>query len=122
MRLSHPRIAVAGTVGLVAALALAAAAVGPAARAQTLIQPESSTGIAGWTQTGSYNESVLSAGEGVATVDPPGGTGYELYRGATSIPLAELINGWTHIRSSTFTSSPPLAGSTASPRSGSGPS
>jgi hypothetical protein len=98
MRLSHPRIAVAGTVGLVAALALAAAAaVGPATRAQTLIQPESSTGIAGWTQTGSYNESVLSAGEGVATVDPPGDTAYELYRGAASIPLAELINGWTHI-------------------------
>jgi hypothetical protein len=28
---------------------------------------------------------------------PPGGTSYELYRGVASIPLAELIDGWTHV-------------------------
>lgn len=56
-----------------------------------------STGIAGWTQAGSYLQSALSAGEGVTTVTPPGGTPSELYRGATSIPFAELISGWTHI-------------------------
>ena len=108
MRLSRPapprRAATAtprATAATIAAAALAfaaASAVGaPAAAAQTLIQPESSTGIAGWTQTGSYTESVLTAGEGVATVSPPGGTAYELYRGATSIPLTELIDGWSHI-------------------------
>jgi len=98
MRLSRTRIAVTAMGGLAAALALAAAtALAPAARAQSLIQPEASTGIAGWTETGSYLESALTAGEGVATVDPPGGTPYELYRGVGSIPLAELIDGWTHI-------------------------
>jgi hypothetical protein len=98
MRLSRTRIAVTTMGGLAAALVLAAAtALAPAARAQSLIQPESSTGIAGWTETGSYLESALTAGEGVATVDPPGGTPYELYRGIGSIPLAELIDGWTHI-------------------------
>jgi hypothetical protein len=69
---------------------------GPA-RAQTLINPESTTGIAGWTQTGSYLENSLTAGEGVATVDPPGGTPYELYRGLASIPLSLYLQGWTHI-------------------------
>jgi hypothetical protein len=98
MRLSRPRIAVTGLGGLAAALALAAAsALAPAAHAQAPIQPESSSGIAGWTQTGSYLESALTAGEGVATVNPPGGTPYELYRGAGSIPFAELIDGWTHV-------------------------
>ena len=97
MTLSRRPRAVA--VAAVAALALAASAAvaAPEAHAQTLIQPESSTGIAGWTQTGSYLESALTAGEGVATVDPPGGTPYELYRGIGSIPFAELVAGWTHI-------------------------
>ena len=53
--------------------------------------------ISGWTQTGSYLESTLNAGEGVATVDPPGGTPYELYRGTTSIPLSLAVAGWTHV-------------------------
>src|ERR1700691_414130 len=96
MRLSRRTATVVSTAA--AALALAAAtAIAPQARAQTLIQPESSSGIAGWTQTGSYNENALTAGEGVATVDPPGGTAYELYRGVASIPLAELVDGWTHV-------------------------
>jgi hypothetical protein len=98
MRLPRPRTTRTAVAGLAAALALAAAAVtAPAARAQTLIQPESSTGIAGWTQTGSYLEDSLTAGEGVATVDPPGGTPYELYRGLASIPLSLALEGWTHI-------------------------
>lgn len=93
MRLS--RLTITGlAVPLAAGLALAAA---PPSGAATLISPVSATGIAGWTQTGSYNESVLTAGEGVATVDPPGGTPYELYRGAASIPLSEAIAGWTHV-------------------------
>ena len=72
-----------------AALALVAAGAGSAAAA---------TGpISGWTQTGSYLENTLTAGEGVATVDPPGGTPYELYRGSASIPLSLAIAGWTHI-------------------------
>lgn len=97
MRLSRPRTTVA-VAGLAAALALAAAtAAAPAARAQGLIQPEAPAGIAGWTQSGSYNESALTAGEGVATVTPASGSPSELYRGAASVPLAELVQGWTHI-------------------------
>jgi hypothetical protein len=94
MRLSRSTyVTAAAAAALAAGLALAA----PAARAQSLIQPESSTGIAGWTETGSYLENSLTAGEGVATVDPPGGTPYELYRGIASIPLSLAIQGWTHI-------------------------
>jgi hypothetical protein len=97
MRLSRrPRTVIAVTAAALA-LAAATAATAPQARAQTLIQPESSSGIAGWTQTGSYLENSLTAGEGVATVDPPGGTPYELYRGIGSIPLSLAIEGWTHI-------------------------
>jgi hypothetical protein len=77
-------------------LAGLAASTGPA-KAADLISPESSTGIAGWTQTGSYLENTLTAGEGVATVSPPGGTPYELYRGQLSIPLSMYAQGWSHI-------------------------
>lgn len=92
MRLTRSRAAVAG---FAVVLAAGAAAV-PAARAQTLIQPESSAGIAGWTQTGSSNQDVLTAGEGVATVTQSGGTTV-LYRGAASIPAKLAAEGWTHI-------------------------
>ena len=33
----------------------------------------------------------------MATVDPPGGTPYELYRGLASIPVSLAAAGWTHI-------------------------
>ena len=85
MRLSRPQLAVAGF-----AVAMTLAATAPAANAQTVIRPESTTGIAGWAETGSYIESALTAGEGVTTVDPPGGTPGERYRGVASIPLTEL--------------------------------
>ena len=50
----------------------------------------------GWTRTGSSQQSTLTAGEGVTTVR--NGTGDTvLYRGAGSIPLSVLIQGWTHI-------------------------
>lgn len=68
----------------------------PAARAQTLIQPESATGIAGWTQTGSSNQDALTAGEGVTTVTQSGSTSV-LYRGVASIPVSVAAQGWTHI-------------------------
>jgi hypothetical protein len=79
------------------AILLPVSALAAPAHAATLINPESTTGIAGWTQTGSYLEDSLTAGEGVATVDPPGGTPYELYRGLLSIPLTQYAQGWTHI-------------------------
>src|ERR1700760_812918 len=81
-----------------AALALAAAAaLAPAASASPLavIQPQSPSGIAGWTETGSYGEFALTAGEGVATVTS--GDSSVFYRGAGSVPLSEAIQGWTHI-------------------------
>ena len=53
--------------------------------------------ITGWTETGSYLEGTLGAGEGVATVDPPGGSPYVLYRGLASIPVGLAAAGWTHV-------------------------
>jgi hypothetical protein len=79
------------------ALTLIAPVASGTAKAAGIISPESTTGIAGWTETGSYLESTLIADEGVATVSPPGGTPYELYRGVLSIPLAQYAQGWTHI-------------------------
>jgi hypothetical protein len=92
MRVTRSRAAVAG---LAVVLAAGAAAV-PAARAQTLIQPESSAGIAGWTQTGSSNQDVLTAGQGVTTVTQSGSTTV-LYRGAASVPASLAAEGWTHV-------------------------
>lgn len=92
MRLTRSRAAVAG---LAITLAASAAAV-PAARAQALIQPESPAGIAGWTETGSSNADVLTAGQGVTTVAQSGGTTV-LYRGDLSIPAGLAAEGWTHI-------------------------
>ena len=84
------------TLILLTALAFVIPA-GTAANASDVISPESTTGIAGWTLTGSYLEGSLGAGEGVATVDPPGGTPYELYRGPASVPVTQDEEGWTHI-------------------------
>jgi hypothetical protein len=67
------------------------------ATAATVLSPASTTGITGWTQTGSYLESSLTADEGVATVTPASGSPYELYRGVASIPASVLADGWTHV-------------------------
>ena len=93
--------------GRLAAAAVASAvlagglALGPSALAASgssaVISPEAATGIAGWTQTGSYLESSLTADEGVATVTPASGSAYELYRGPASIPASVAVQGWTHI-------------------------
>ncbi|WP_236655232.1 hypothetical protein [Streptacidiphilus carbonis] len=50
----------------------------------------------GWTVTGSTQHSTLTAGEGVATVHS-GSSDTVLYRGAGSIPLSVLVQGWSHI-------------------------
>jgi hypothetical protein len=93
--------------GRLAAAAVASAilagglAIGPSALAAsgsaTVISPEAASGIAGWTQTGSYLENSLTADEGVATVTPASGSAYELYRGPASIPASVALQGWTHI-------------------------
>ncbi|MFC1419039.1 hypothetical protein [Streptacidiphilus cavernicola] len=49
----------------------------------------------GWTVTGSSQHSTLTAGEGVTTVH--NGSDTVLYRGAGSIPLSVLVQGWSHI-------------------------
>ena len=59
--------------------------------------PGSQGGIRGWTQTGSYEENTLTAGEGVATVSQPRHEVSELYRGITSVPSNLQAQGWTHI-------------------------
>lgn len=53
--------------------------------------------VTGWTETGSYLEGTLGAGEGVAAVDPPSGSAYEVYRGPASVPLGLAVAGWTHV-------------------------
>ncbi|WP_225849330.1 hypothetical protein [Streptomyces sp. HPF1205] len=50
-----------------------------------------------WRQTGSGLQSSLGAGEGVTTVQRPGGGERVLYRGVASIPPALRLRGWSHI-------------------------
>jgi hypothetical protein len=88
--------AAVASVVLTAGLALGPSALAASGSA-TVTHPEDSSGIAGWTTAGSYLEPTLTSNEGVATVDPPGGSAYELYRGTASIPLSLAIQGWTHI-------------------------
>jgi hypothetical protein len=59
--------------------------------------PLSQSGIAGWSEIGSYVRSTLSAGEGLATVTPPRHKAYELYRGIASISSDLKAQGWAHI-------------------------
>ena len=59
--------------------------------------PVSTSGIAGWKSVGSYDESSLTASEGVATVVPPGAPTYLLYRGIGSVPAGLASEGWGHI-------------------------
>jgi hypothetical protein len=99
-------------IAVCGALCLAAAPLTPAQAATAAASPTrtavydavagsrasaSANGIAGWTEVGSSLEGTLGAGEGVATVEPPGGNTYELYRGAGSIPLSLAVAGWTHV-------------------------
>jgi hypothetical protein len=94
LRTAH--LAAAGSATLLAA-ALQVGLTAPAAGASSVLSPRSATGVTGWTQTGSYLESTLSAGEGVTTVTPPGGSAHELYRGVRSLSLGLLAQGWSHI-------------------------
>jgi hypothetical protein len=57
----------------------------------------STSGIAGWTEVGSYDETTLGAGEGVATVAQPGHGSEEIYRGIQSVPGNLNAQGWSHI-------------------------
>jgi hypothetical protein len=57
----------------------------------------SKSGIAGWTEVGSYDENTLGAGEGVATVSEPGHGSGEIYRGIQSVPGNLSAQGWSHI-------------------------
>lgn len=54
-------------------------------------------GVAGWTAVGSYDESTLTAGEGVATVFQPPHGSTEVYRGIQSVPPDLNAQGWSHI-------------------------
>jgi len=60
-------------------------------------KPISTTGIDKWKEVGSYDENSLDAGEGVATVVPPGKASYLLYRGLTSVSQNLSAEGWGHI-------------------------
>jgi hypothetical protein len=60
-------------------------------------RPLSTTGIAHWRLVGSYVESSLTAGEGLATVTGPGHRSHLVYRGILSVPKKLAAEGWTHI-------------------------
>ena len=90
-------LAVCAVVGL-AAVPVGAAQAATATTAHAAVTaPLATAGISGWTETDASLESTLGAGEGVATVDPPGGTPYILYRGISSIPVGLAAAGWTHV-------------------------
>ena len=61
------------------------------------VQPLSTSGIAGWRSVGSYDQNSVDAGEGLATVVPPGGASYLVYRGLASVPATLAAEGWGHI-------------------------
>ncbi|MBR7828276.1 hypothetical protein KDK95_18320 [Actinospica sp. MGRD01-02] len=67
------------------------------AAAAAAVKPLAASGVSGWTETGSSLQSTLTAGEGVATVDPAGGSPYVLYRGLGSVPVGLAAAGWTHV-------------------------
>jgi hypothetical protein len=92
-------LAVSALVGLAAVPAAAAQAATTAttSHAAAKTAPLASTGISGWTETDASLEGTLGAGEGVATVDPLGGSPYILYRGISSIPVGLAAAGWTHV-------------------------
>lgn len=60
-------------------------------------KPLSVSGIAHWRPVGHYDESTVTAGEGVATVSRPGRGGTEIYRGLLSVPTTLAAEGWSHI-------------------------
>ncbi|HET9169189.1 MAG TPA: hypothetical protein VFN97_07120 [Actinospica sp.] len=80
-----------------ATCAVLATAPGAHAAAPAVTPPVVAYGVSGWSETDAALQSTLTAGEGLATVDPPGGTPYVLYRGAGSVPIGLAAAGWTHI-------------------------
>jgi len=68
-----------------------------ATKAPGPLAPISASGIAHWRQVGSYDESSLTASEGLATVVPAGAASYLVYRGLTSVPADLAAQGWGHI-------------------------
>lgn len=53
--------------------------------------------LTGWTQVSETPEFTPTHNEGVATVNPPGGTPYEYYTGTLSVPVSLAAQDWTHI-------------------------
>lgn len=91
-------LAVAAVVGLAAVPAGAAhAAAARISFGTVTTAPVAAYGISGWTETDASLEGTLSGGQGLATVDPPGGAPYVLYRGVSSIPVGVAAAGWTHV-------------------------
>jgi hypothetical protein len=90
-----PWAALAAGALLLAGCSSGAASVTTAPRGPT--RPLVTTGVAGWTPAGSYDRSSLTASEGLATVDPPGGTSTLVYRGISSVPADLAAGGWGHI-------------------------
>ncbi|HXR71443.1 hypothetical protein [Actinocrinis sp.] len=90
--LIHPRtriFAAASAAGLLGAVL-------PASAAHAATRPTVAA-VSGWTQVTHYLESSLSADEGVATVNPPGGSAYQLFRGVASVPISVLMEGYNHV-------------------------
>jgi hypothetical protein len=94
--LPHPHAHLAArTVRTAVAVAVLTAAA--ATTSATTAQAASGNAVSGWTEVDHYLVSSLTAGQGAATVDPPAGSAYELYRGDASIPLGVYLEGWQHV-------------------------
>jgi hypothetical protein len=79
------------------AVAAGAAGAGSHAGLAQPTPPLSRSGIAHWREIGTYTEPTLYAGEGLATVELPGGGSEIVYRGLLSVPPSLAAEGWTHI-------------------------
>lgn len=98
---ARPRRVAWFVLPIACAVALASTSSGPPSRAAAAAEARAVSGnqsdLAGWSLLGSYDESTLSAGEGVATVAEPHHRTNVLYRGFQSVPDRLKAQGWTHI-------------------------
>jgi hypothetical protein len=97
LRITLPRPHVRTTTRTVRTVVAVAVLTAAATASTGAAQAASGNAVSGWTEVTHYLVSSLTAGQGVATVDPPGGSAYQLYRGDLSIPSGVYLEGWQHV-------------------------
>ena len=88
---------IAGAPAAVAATPATPHAAPAAAQAQASAGTHIAAALDGWTQVSDTTEFTPTHNEGVATVNPPGGTPYQYYVGTLSVPADLAAENWTHI-------------------------